>query len=295
MPSIPIRQVPGVYHRRLGDILVTGLADGYLSMPLEALQNITGPDAASLLAREARICPPRVSINVFALRWPGHTVLIDCGGGDLYGAAGGHLQDNLAHAGIAPADVATVLLTHIHPDHSSGLTDRATGARLFPNAEVVVHAAELKHWFDDAEMARAEERPRLRFFQEGRFQITAYMQNHLRTIDRETEVLPGVVAIPSPGHTPGHSAFLVSSGGNTMIVWGDTVHIPEVQIARPQVTVMFDVDQPLAAASRRRILERCVSESLLIGGMHVHFPGFAHLRHEHGRFELTAEQWAFDV
>jgi glyoxylase-like metal-dependent hydrolase (beta-lactamase superfamily II) len=295
MPSIPSRQVPGVYHRRMGDILVTGLADGYLDMPLEALRNIAAPHAAALLAREARTCPPRVSVNVFALRWPGHTVLIDCGGGDLYGTAGGHLQENLVHAGILPADVTTVLLTHIHPDHSSGLTERKSGARLFPNAEVVVHAAELKHWFDDAEMARAEERPRLRFFQEGRFQITPYMRDRLRTIDRETEVLPGILAVPSPGHTPGHSAYLISSGGHTMIVWGDTVHIPEVQIARPDVTVMFDVDQPMAASSRRRILERCVSESLLIGGMHVHFPGLAHLRHEYGRFELAAEQWAFEV
>jgi glyoxylase-like metal-dependent hydrolase (beta-lactamase superfamily II) len=295
MSSVPARQVPGVYHRRLGDILVTGLADGYLGMSLDALRGIAVPEAEALLAREARTCPPRVSINVFALRWPGHTVLIDCGGGDLYGAAGGRLTDNLAHAGIAPDDVTTVLLTHIHPDHSSGLTERSTGNRLFPNAEVVVHAAELKHWFDDAEMARADERPRERFFLEGRFQITPYMKDRLRSIDRETEVLPGVVALPSPGHTPGHSAYLISSGGQSMIVWGDTVHIPEVQIAHPDVTIMFDVDQPLAAASRRRILERCVSDSLLIGGMHVHFPGFANLRREQGRFELTAEQWAFDV
>ena len=80
-----------------------------------------------------------------------------------------------------------------------------------------------------------------------------------------------------------------------MIIWGDTVHIPEVQIAKPEVTFMRDVFPDQCIASRRRIFDRCVTDKLLIGGMHVHFPGLAHLRHEHGRYELTAEQWAFTL
>jgi glyoxylase-like metal-dependent hydrolase (beta-lactamase superfamily II) len=293
--SLPSSQVPGVYHRRLGDVLVTALSDGYLDMSLDVFRGIEENEARALMARESRIFPPRVSVNVFVLRWPGHTVLIDCGSQDILGPTCGWLPSNLAQAGIAPEEVTTVLLTHMHPDHSNGLTHVPTGRRLFPNAEVVVHDAEPKHWFDDAAMARADERRRITYFQAARDQLAPYMKEHLRTFNRETEVLPGIVAIPCEGHTPGHSSYVISSNGRSMIVWGDTVHIPELQIANPHVTFIRDVLPDQCVASRERIFDRCVADKLLIGGMHVHFPGLAHLRREHGRYELTAEQWAFTL
>jgi glyoxylase-like metal-dependent hydrolase (beta-lactamase superfamily II) len=293
--TIPTAQAPGVYHRRVGDVLVTALLDGYLNMSLEGFPDISMEDARALLARESRADPPRVSVNVFALRWPHRTVLVDCGSQHMMGPIGGWLPENLRHAGIAPEEVSSVLLTHVHPDHSAGLTDAETGDRLFPNAEIVVHENEIGHWFDDAAMAKADERQQERFFREGRRQIGPYMKDRMRLFSHECEVAPGVIAIPSIGHTPGHTAYMIASRGESMIIWGDTVHIPEIQIAHPDVGVVFDVDRPAAAKSRARLLDRCVADRLLIAGMHVHFPGLAHLRREHGRFELTAEQWAMTV
>ncbi|MGX9425197.1 MULTISPECIES: MBL fold metallo-hydrolase [Bradyrhizobium] len=295
MSRFPETQVAGVYHRRLGEVLVTGLSDGYVDMGYSIFRNIPEQETKAILARDHRISPPRISVNAFALRVNGRTYLIDCGSADLMGPTCGRLPDNLVAAGIEPASVDGVLLTHVHPDHSNGLTDAATGTRLFPNAEVIVHENEINHWFNDEAMAKAAERPRRRYFEAGRTQLKPYMAaDRVRTF-RNGEVLPGVTAIPIPGHTPGHTAYVVSSGGRSMVVWGDTVHVPEIQVALPHVTMEFDTDPDSAAKARQMIFDMVVTDDMLIGGMHLHFPGFGHMRREGGQYTLAAEQWAFEI
>jgi glyoxylase-like metal-dependent hydrolase (beta-lactamase superfamily II) len=291
----PRTQIAGVYHRKVGDVLVTGLSDGYVDMGYSIFRNIPEEETKAILARDHRILPPRISVNAFALRMNGRIYLIDCGSADIMGPTCGRLPANLAATGIDPASVDGVLLTHMHPDHSNGLTDVATGARLFLNAEVIVHENEINHWFNDELMAKAAERPRRRYFEAGRTQLKPYMAaDRVRTF-RNGEVLPGVTAIPIAGHTPGHTAYVIASGGQSLIVWGDTVHVPEIQVARPEVTMEFDSDPHAAATARRMVFDMVVSEDMLIGGMHLHFPGFGHMRREAGRYSLVAEQWAFEI
>lgn len=207
----------------------------------------------------------------------------------------GRLPENLAAAGITPESVDGVILTHVHLDHSNGLTDVAADRMIFPNAEVIVHQAEIDHWFDDEQMAKADERKRLRYFKWGRDQLGPYMKaDRVRTIV-DGEILPGITAVPCPGHTPGHTSYVVSSGGEGMIIWGDTVHVPEIQLARPEVAMQFDTDPELGVRSRKRIFDMVLADDLLVAGMHVHFPGFARMRREGGRYELTAEQWAYTL
>jgi glyoxylase-like metal-dependent hydrolase (beta-lactamase superfamily II) len=295
MTTEPARQVPGVYHRKLGDVLVTGLSDGYMDMGYEIFRNIPEDETKAILAREHRLSPPRISINAFALRFGGRTYLVDCGSADTMGPTCGRLPENLAVAGIAPSSVDGILLTHVHPDHSNGLTDMASDERLFPNAEVILHENEMSHWFDDAMMAKADERPRRRYFAAGRAQLTPYKKaDRIRTF-RQGEILPGVTAMPIPGHTPGHTAYVVSSGAESMVIWGDTVHVPEVQVARPEVTMQFDTDPEAGAVSRQRVFDMVVAEDMLVGGMHLHFPGFGRMQRESGKYAVIAEQWAFTM
>lgn len=152
-----------------------------------------------------------------------------------------------------------ILLTHVHPDHSNGITSD-DGKALFPNAEIILHENEIEFWFDDAAMAAATPRARTRYFEAARFRLAPY-KGRIRTFP-EGEVLPGIFGIPSPGHTPGHSAYRISSGAEELLIWGDVVHYPELQIPRPEITVLYDNDQPLAAASRIAMFELAIRDKL---------------------------------
>jgi glyoxylase-like metal-dependent hydrolase (beta-lactamase superfamily II) len=160
---------------------------------------------------------------------------------------------------------------------------------LFPNAELVMHENEPAHWFDDGEMAKADERSRKLYFQAGREQVEPY-KNRTRLF-RDGEVFPGVTAVPSLGHTPGHTAYLVASGKDQLMIWGDTVHVPEVQTAFPEAGMAFDTDLTAAAASRRRMFDRVAADGVLIAGMHLHFPAFSRLARKGEAYALIPEAW----
>ena len=190
--------------------------------------------------REAFRPARRTSVNTFLIHSKGRLAIIDTGSGNYLLPTAGFVQRNLAAAGIDPKSIDTVLLTHMHPDHSAGLTEMPNGQLLFPNAELVMHENELPHWFDDGAMAKADERAKKLFFQAGREQVAPY-KNRTRLF-KQGEVFPGVTAVPSHGHTPGHTAYLVASGNDQLMIWGDTVHVPEVQTAFPEAGMGFDTD-----------------------------------------------------
>ena len=199
MVEVPTGQIPGVYHRRIGDIVVTALSDGYLDGVVEVMQNIAPADATRMLTEQFRP-GRRTSVNCYLVHSGGRLALIETGSGDYLLPTAGKLQRNLKAAGVDPADIDTVILTHMHPDHSAGLTDPETGQRFFPDAELVVHQNEPKHWQDDGAMNRADERARKLYFQCAREQIAPY-HNQMRTFADAVEVFPGVTAMPLPGHT----------------------------------------------------------------------------------------------
>ena len=292
MQRLPETQIPAVYHRRVGDALVTALSDGAVRRTHEMMLDVPEDEAARHLSaafRDGFV----ISINTFLIRAGGRTALIDTGSGTCLGPEAGRLPANLAAAGVAPGEIDTILLTHMHPDHSSGLTDRATGAALFPNAELVVHEAEPRHWFDDAALARASERERVLMFGEARDQTAPYL-DRMRTFTGG-EVFPGITALPFPGHTPGHSGFLVASGDETLLIWGDTVHMPEVQVPRPEVSMTVDVDPALAAATRRRVFDMAAADRLAVAGMHLHYPGFGHVARTGDGYRFVPEPWRLEL
>jgi glyoxylase-like metal-dependent hydrolase (beta-lactamase superfamily II) len=288
MSTAPHQQIPGVYHHRVGDIIVTALSDGFLDGSLDVLRNISQEEARQILTDNFRPAR-RTAVNAFLVHSAGRLALIETGSGNYLLPTAGKLLANIRAAGVDPAAIEAVLLTHMHPDHSAGLTNRETGQKNFPNAELVVHENEPRHWFDDAKMAVASERAKKLYFQCAREQTTPYKDR--TRLFTAGEIFPGVSAIPRQGHTPGHTTFLISSGKDQLLIWGDTVHVPEVQTARPEVCMEFDTDAEAAAASRRKVFDMVATDRLLVTGMHLNFPGFSHLVRRGTGYQLIPAAW----
>jgi glyoxylase-like metal-dependent hydrolase (beta-lactamase superfamily II) len=286
--AVPQQQIPGVYHRRIGDIIVTAISDGFLDGSIEVLRNISQDAARQILTASFRPAR-RTAVNAFLIYSAGRLALVDTGSGNYLLPTAGKVMANIKAAGVDPAGIDTVLLTHMHPDHSAGLTDMTTGKRYYPNAELAMHESEPAHWFDDTKMAKGTEREKKAFFQAGREQVTPYKDRW--RLFRGGEVFPGVTAIPRPGHTPGHTNFMINSGKEQLLIWGDTVHVPEVQTARPEVCMDFDTDKDLAADSRRKVFDMVATDRLLVTGMHLHFPGFSHLVRDGSGYRLIPAAW----
>ncbi|MFM0592434.1 MBL fold metallo-hydrolase, partial [Paraburkholderia dilworthii] len=259
--------------QRVGDFTITAISDGYLTASLDFLSNIDSSEASRIQTDAGQKEPASVHINCYLVRGAGHTILIDGGAGGIK-QWGGRLRTNLSLAGVEPSEIDTILLTHAHPDHVGGLVD-AAGHITFPNAELVAHQREVEFWQDDGNLSRASERAR------GNFLIARQVfdgyRDKLRTFN-EGEVLPGIRAMSLPGHTEGHSGYLLESRDQGLLVWGDIVHFPHIQIKRPDVSIAFDQDPTLAATTRSRLLDRVSSEGLLIAGMHLGELGFARIK-----------------
>lgn len=283
----------GVHSFTIGDARVTALLDGHLPLTIDMFR---GADAAAAEAvvsgtlHQIRDGAVTIPVNGYLVERGAHKTLIDAGTSNLFGDSLGKLAAALGSTGINPSDITTVLLTHMHPDHSGGLLD-ASGAAQFANAELVVGAAEWDFWWDDAIMASAPEDAR-GFFQIAR-NTTAPYQDRLRQITGEVEAVPGLTAVPLPGHTPGHLGFALDAGGVGLLFWGDVVHSTALQFARPDWSIPFDVDQDQAAATRRAMLDRASSDRLLVTGAHLDFPGLGQVQRAGDAFRFEAAPYQF--
>jgi glyoxylase-like metal-dependent hydrolase (beta-lactamase superfamily II) len=283
----PTRQAPGVHHRFVGEVVVTALNDGVLDASFDWLTHIDPAEPPALHAASFRAVPLRITVNAFLLHAGERLVLVDSGCGGGMGPTLGRLAENIAVLGVAPGSIDTVLLTHLHPDHVGGLVDDA-GKAWLPNAELIVHADELPFWQDDAVLAQASEENR-GFIMLARSVLEAY-RGRVREV-AAGEVLPGVTVVPAPGHTPGHSGWLVASGGQSLLIWGDVVHMPGVQFARPGAGMWFDTDGGQAIATRLRLMDMAATDRLLVAGMHLDFPAFGHVGRAGDGYAFIPEVW----
>lgn len=291
MADAPTGLIPPIYHRQIGDMTVSVISDGYLMGSLDVLLNIDEAEAQQMIVDSFGPAKGRkTSVNTFLIYAGGRLALVDTGCGTYMADTGGKLLQNLATAGVKPADIDTILLTHMHPDHSAGLSDRTSWQPFFPNAELVFHENELRHWEDDGAMAKGTEREQKMFFGATREQVAPY-KKQMRTFRDGEEVFPGVVAMAAHGHTPGHSMYNVQSGNEQLLIWGDIMHVPDIQAPRPEVCMAFDTDPKQAEASRRRVCDMAASDRLLVAGMHLHFPACSHVVREGDAYRVTPEPW----
>ena len=269
---------PSFSTHQIGGFLVTALSDGTMSASLDLLSGIEIAEAAAIQHNAQIAEPGNIHINGYLIQGRGRTILVDAGAGGL-NHVGGQLKDNLGAIGIRPDDVDTVLLTHCHPDHIGGLLD-AEGQPVFKQAELHLHPLEAQYWQDDERFKVANERGQ-RNFNLARRTLDAYARQ-VRLFD-EGEITEGILPVWLPGHTPGHTGFRITSGDESLLIWGDLVHFPHIQSARPDVSIVFDCDPLQAEETRKKILAQAAKEKLLIAGMHLGREGFANvLKAGHG-------------
>ena len=281
-------QAPAINRKKVGDMTVTMLSDGYLDVSFELLSGMDGSRAEDLLQKRGVPAVPRININVYVIQTPERTILIDSGAGGINGW-GGRLQVALAAAGIDPLQIDTLLLTHAHPDHIGGLAGPLQ-TPVFRNVQqLFVHEKELAFWRDETISAGAPDafKP---FFEVARNAFSAYDDKLVPF--REEAILPGIQTVPLFGHTPGHTGYLLGDEKESLLIWGDIVHFPHIQVAQPDVTIAFDSDPAAAAAIRSKVLDRAASDNLAVSGMHFNLPTTGKVIREGNSFALNYDLWS---
>jgi glyoxylase-like metal-dependent hydrolase (beta-lactamase superfamily II) len=273
----PPPKYPGYYRAIVGNLTVIALHDGYTQLGPQLFRGANTTDIQDLLANA--YLPTQgamnTSVNAFLVQMGRNLVLVDAGAADCFGPTLGNLSTNLRAAGYSPDAVTMVVVTHLHGDHACGLVN-AQGQMAFPKATLWVPRDEAQYWLsrDNAEDSSKHAAAKLAHAALGPY-IAA---KRLKTFKSGETILPGLTSIPSPGHTPGHTGYLFTSGDHSIYIWGDIIHSQTIQFARPEVSIDFDTDPQQAITTRVEALPEVARKRLLIGGAHLPFPGLGHVR-----------------
>ena len=277
-------QAPGYYRVMLGEFEVTALSDGTVALPVDTLlTNTTKAKSDKALARSFLKSPVQTSVNGYLINTGSKLVLVDTGAAGLFGPTLGRLAANLKAAGYQPEQVDEVYITHMHPDHVGGLM--AGDKPAFPNAIVRADQHDADFWLSQANLDKAPADAK-GFFQGAMASLNPYVAaGKFKPFAGNSELVPGIQAIAAPGHTPGHSVYVVESQGQKLVLWGDLMHVAAVQFPEPAVTIAFDTDSKSAAVQRKRAYAEAAKQGYLVGSAHLSFPGLGHLRAQGAGYE----------
>ncbi len=270
---------PGFYRVMLGDFEITALSDGTVALPMNKLLTNTTPAAVDkALSRSYLSSPVETSVNAYLVNTGAKLVLIDTGAAGLFGPTLGNLLTSLKAAGYQPEQVDEVYITHMHGDHVGGLMQGDTLA--FPNAVVRADQHDADYYLNPANLEKAAAGDKGNF-QGPMASVGPYVKaGKFKPFEGNTELVPGVKAVATHGHTAGHTVYQVESKGQKLVLWGDLMHVAAMQFDNPAVTIQFDSDSKAAAAQRKKAYAEAAKEGYLVGSTHISFPGLGRLRAE---------------
>ncbi|WP_081159144.1 MBL fold metallo-hydrolase [Ensifer aridi] len=284
-------QAPGFYRMKLGSFELTALSDGTIPLPLpELYTNTDAEDARRALAAAFMGTPTDTSVNAFLVNTGERLVLIDAGTGAYLDGALGELVANLEAAGYKADQIDDIILTHIHTDHSGGLTIK--GKPVFANATIHVNKREHAFWMETPVESRPANVP-LSYFVEAHESLGPYAEaGRVRTFGDNARILPGIGSILRAGHTPGHSSIVVESAGAKIVFWGDITHGNVLQFDEPDVAIQFDTDQSEAIRAREAAFAHAADGKYLVAGAHIAFPGIGHVRRDSTNYDWVPVNYA---
>jgi glyoxylase-like metal-dependent hydrolase (beta-lactamase superfamily II) len=290
-------QAPGFYRYKVGSIECASINDGVRTFPMpdSFVKNV--PKEEVLAAAEAAYMPKGMvttSFNPQLVNTGGKLVLVDSGNGaanfEPTKGAVGRTMRNLAAAGVDPKTVDIVLISHFHPDHINGIR-AADGSLAFPNAEIMVPVKEWEFWMSDENVAKAQSNETMKNFFANVKKVYAGIESKVTKYDWGKEVAPGITSIAAPGHTPGHTAFAVASGGSTVLIQSDITSLPELFLRNPDWHIVFDVDPVTAQETRHKFHDMASAEKATVVGFHFPFPSIGHVEKDGMKYRLIPSAW----
>ncbi|MGI9406503.1 MAG: MBL fold metallo-hydrolase [Hyphomicrobiaceae bacterium] len=271
----------------LGDVTIDVLSDGRLTLPGSFMfDGMPERELGEILGRfglsRDQVTP---DCNLTLVRDGKRTILFDVGAGPNFQPTAGKLSEAMEAQNIAPDDVTHVVFTHAHPDHLWGLLDEFDDP-LFPNAHYMIGKAEWDYWIDPATVQTigAERQA----FAVGAARRLKAMEERMTFFRAGEEILPGVHARDTTGHTPGHMSFEIRSGSNSVMIIGDAVTNIHVAFEKPQWLSGSDQDRELGAKTRVLLLDQLAAEKMQIIGYHMPFPGIGYVEKKDSGFRFIA-------
>lgn len=267
------------HYVKVGDISVRMIQDAQFFLGVSLLSGIGHDEAMKLMGGSDSAWTPA---NAYLVRMPNYVVLVDAGVGKYPGEDSGHLLEGLKKAGVDPAQVDLILITHFHFDHIGGLTSQE-GKRVFPKAIVRVSKAENDFWMRDTSLIPVALRDRaLRL----KAILAPYMKEQAyRPFAPDEEPGHDIKALAAHGHTPGHMVYSFSSKGKTLWCVGDLIHFGAIQFGHPTAGVSFDSDGPMAVASRMDLFKRAAALRVIVAASHL--PAMVQLEEKRKTFVAT--------
>ncbi len=290
------KQAPGWYRYKVGSFEMTVVTDGMNSNPLSDAYVANAPKTAVNEALAAEfLAQDRVShaYTPVVVNTGSRLVAIDTGLGlgmfEQSKGAVGQYHTNLAAAGIDRNAVDHVIISHFHGDHINGLVG-PENKPAFPNAEVIVPDVEWAFWTDASNASRVPEVARPQFANVKR--VFDVLGNKVTQHQAGKELVPGITALASPGHTPGHTSHVVASGDGKVLVQADiTAGVASLFVRNPDWHFVFDADRPLASQTRRKLYEMAIAEKMMVQGFHFPFPSVVRIEKSGNGFRMVPVPW----